>query len=126
MMQEIDRVIRKWASRKFAYGMTDCCRFAADVVLAKTGTDFMDEWYYADEATAKRLIQKHGGLRNAITSELGEPCDIDDTTDGDVLLVHIPGIGDSAAVRFKDRAIVRTMEGVTDWSLDRAICGWSV
>lgn len=48
----------------FAWGRNDCCLFAADAVLALTGTDpaMGLRGSYADERGALRLVQQLGGL----------------------------------------------------------------
>lgn len=48
----------------FAWGSNDCCLFAADGILAQTGTDIAVAWRgYTTDREALRLIQDIGGMR---------------------------------------------------------------
>ena len=125
-MNELAAVIRAWSERPFRYGLADCCQFAADAVRLRRPGDPMRRFRYSDEDSARALVSQYGSLRAAITSELGNPVDVSETTEGDVLLVDSPVFGQAAAIRYRDRCIVRTAAGVTDWPLSRAVCGWRV
>lgn len=60
---------------EFAWGVNDCCIFAARCVDAMTGTlheiDLSEA--YSDEASALAYIAAHGSLADALTHHLGEP-----------------------------------------------------
>lgn len=51
-------------SRPFAWGEHDCCLWAADCVLAQTGTDPADglRGTYADARAAAALVERLGGM----------------------------------------------------------------
>ena len=50
----------------FVWGSNDCCRFAADGVLAMTGHDYIAAYrhQYTTPLQASRLIKKQDGLHN--------------------------------------------------------------
>lgn len=59
----LDALIRAMSGRRFAYGSFDCCLFAADAVLAITGTDpaagMRD---YTGRRAALEILKREGGL----------------------------------------------------------------
>jgi hypothetical protein len=91
--ERLDVLLRQRAGWPFVWGVNDCCTFAADAVQAITGVDVMgtlrQRYHSAFEALG--LTQELGGLRGAVSSLLGEPCDPVFCTVGDVLLVMNDG-----------------------------------
>ncbi len=127
-------VIHEYSSKPFEYG-ADCCQFVAACIEERTGENPMAAFEYSSEEEARAILDKYGGLGNAIRKTLGEEkrVELADTQDGDVLLIDIRGslpfmadiVGDEiAAVCFKGRAVVRTLGGVTDWPMGRATAAW--
>ena len=56
----------------FAWGVHDCCLFAADAVLAITGTDLAADWRgtYSSEHSAARMLQQQGGCEALVARHL--------------------------------------------------------
>lgn len=73
----------------FAWGLNDCCTFAASWVQISTGEDalrtFSRHWRTA--AGAARVLKRHGGLMAAVTRVLGEPVRPALAHRGDLLLM---------------------------------------
>ena len=61
--REFDRFLRHEAHAPFVWGQNDCCLFAANAILAFTGTDLAEDFRgkYADEASAFALIKSVTG-----------------------------------------------------------------
>lgn len=80
----------RWAGKGDAH---DCCTFAADCVDAMTGTNYVDLLlaHYRDEPSARAYIEAGGGLRNVISSFLGDPKRISFMNRGDVVIVDDRG-----------------------------------
>jgi len=60
----LDAFLRQRMAQPFAWGVQDCCLFAADAVHAQTGVDpaQAERGSYHDAATAQRLLERSGGL----------------------------------------------------------------
>lgn len=55
-------------NRPFQWGANDCGLFAADAVLAVTGTDIAKDWRgYRTERGALNRVKKVGGMRHFLT-----------------------------------------------------------
>lgn len=82
-MRREDWVAQLWqqvndhADAPFAWGLNDCCLFAARAIDAMTDSDLELELasQYSDEETALAYIASHGSLEAAVTSHLGEPAE---------------------------------------------------
>lgn len=74
---------------QFAWGINDCCIFAADAVLAMTGTDYAVAWRGKTTAmAAMRFARSMGGV-DALPSAAGlELCSVASTRRGDVVAVE--------------------------------------
>ncbi|MBX3605377.1 MAG: hypothetical protein KF788_08900 [Piscinibacter sp.] len=96
--------VRDWQSRlqaivcrrlqaPFAWGVNDCCLFAADCVLAVTGRDPAEDLRgaYADERGAARLLAAHGGVVELAIARLGPVVPAALAQPGDVGLVRFDG-----------------------------------
>ena len=129
-------VIQEYSDKPFEPS-TDCCRFVAAVIEDRTGENPMAAFEYSSEEEARAIIDKYGGLGNAMRAVLADCLCIDpsEAADGDPLLVDVRGsmpfmadiVGDElAAVCFKGRAVVRTLAGVTDWPMGRVTQAWRV
>lgn len=57
--------------KPFAWGQSDCCRFAARLVEAMTGEDVMAGFDYSSEAEARLQIGSFGGLRQFLRHTFG-------------------------------------------------------
>lgn len=59
----LDAAVRAATGRRFRYGSHDCCLFAADVVLALTGSDPAAELRgYRGRRQALQILAREGGL----------------------------------------------------------------
>lgn len=84
--------------RPFQWGTHDCCAFAARVVHALTGVDFMGAFpAYDNAAGARRIITVCDGLEAMVTQCLGEPVAPLCAQRGDVCLVALPTPGEHGA-----------------------------
>ena len=88
--ERLDALLRARADWPFVWGVHDCCTFCADAVLAITGVDVMGtlRQRYQSAFEALALTQELGGLKGAVSSVLGEPCDPAFCTVGDVLMLR--------------------------------------
>jgi len=91
-------VIAEHKNRAFAWGVNDCCLFAARVRDAMTDSDYEAQISaaYSDEASALALIAQHGGLEGVVTHYLGESS-VERATRGDVVLFD-GGTGDMLGI----------------------------
>lgn len=121
--ESLGQVIDRWQAEPFSYGK-DCCQFAGECIEALTGKNPMSGFRYEDEFEARSIIDRHGSLKNAIINTLGDPIPVNETTDGDVILVHLKS-EQIVGVRYKERIIVRTEMGCTDWPLRYGSTAWS-
>jgi len=72
--QKLFAVIDAARQRRFAYGVHDCCVFAADCVMAQTGVDPMAGIRgYRGEDAAQEIINEFGSLSKAARAVLGRP-----------------------------------------------------
>lgn len=69
---QMARVVLAHRRVPHVWGQTDCCRFAARVVDAMTGSglELQLRELYDDEASAQALIRFHGSLERAVTALL--------------------------------------------------------
>lgn len=90
LAQEIDRA----RAATFAWGVHDCCLWAADVVKALTGVDHAADLRgtYSDEAGARARIEALGGLEAFVGSRLGAPIALGHVWRGDVVLHRVDGV----------------------------------
>lgn len=75
----------------FGWGKLDCCLFAAEVVDAMTGSQFVEalQARYADKRSAARFLKDEGGLEAAVNAYLG-PAAPGRPVRGDVVLFNTP------------------------------------
>lgn len=75
----------------FAWGVHDCCLWAADAVRAQTGVDPAQAWRgrYGTAREALRLLAELGGLR-AVAAAAGEPIAPMAAREGDIGLLQRP------------------------------------
>ena len=85
----------------FAWGLRDCCLWAADAVHAVTRRDLASDvrGAYWSARQAARVLRDQGGLSSMVTSRMGAPIDVAEAIDGDVCLLlpeaqeYVPGLG---------------------------------
>lgn len=124
-------VIAAARRRAFAWGVHDCCTFAADCVHALTGRDALLElpaWRTRDEAQA--LIAALGGLRQAVTGVLGvEPAAPGYAATGDVVLAvdpFDPEAREILAVAHGGELLAPGARGLSVLPRSAALCCWKV
>lgn len=84
--------------KPFAWGSHDCCTFAADCILAMTGTDVMaGQRTYKSQAGANRKMKVAGGMAPLIDGLLDTPIDPAFAQRGDVVCFRSP-LGDAAGI----------------------------
>lgn len=120
--RRLDAVLRD--AGPFAWGVSDCCRFAGRCVAAIRGHDPSERWQYSDAAGARRLLREHGGILGLATLALGQPKRGLLAGRGDVVLVRAPrrmlGVCLGHVVAVQGRA------GVEYAPLSAALVAWSV
>lgn len=111
----------------FAWGTHDCCTFAADCVLAMTGTDQMAGYRggYKTAVGAARKLAKAGGMVAAISAELGEPIAPALAQRGDVVCFSSP-LGDTCGVCMGSTVAAAGMAGVVFTPMTLAYKAWRV
>lgn len=111
--------------RPFSFGEADCALWAADVVLAITGSDPAARWRgaYDSEFGALRLIAQHGGLRQMATEALGEPINPAFAQRGDMVLIADGG-GYSLGICVGAQLAGMGERGLVFRPMSEAVCAW--
>ena len=110
----------------FAWGRNDCCLWAADAVLATTGTDHAAglRGTYSTAAEAVRVVAELGGME-AIGARAGEAIPPMMAAEGDVGLLTIDG-RDMLAVCCGPGWLAPSALGLALHQLDMARAAWRV
>lgn len=116
--------------KPFRWGSHDCGLFAADCVLAMTGTDpaALYRGQYDDEAGARETMQRlsGGGLRAAWTAALGPAMNnVRMAKRGDVVLVEVGGV-EATGVVVGSRVACLSEAGLAMVPAHRIVAAWSV
>ena len=123
----LDALVTDRMARPFAWGAQDCALFAADAVLAITGTDLAaDLRGHRSARQALRAIRNGGGLFALASRALGPAAGVHNASEGDVLLV---GMGKRVAlgVMLPGRMVVGPgATGLCSAPLTDALCAWRV
>ena len=86
------------------------------------------EWRrkYLLRMEARNLIKDAGGMDVIISSILGEPVDVDQTLDGDPILVryHAKFFDRVLGVRLGDHIVLKSARNVLRIDLEHGIMGW--
>lgn len=100
----LETFLRERRAMPFAWGTNDCAIFAADCVLAMTGTDVAlpELRKHRTELQAARALKKHGGLAGIATAALG-----------DALPAAMAGIGDVVLSKAGERDMLAICNGTT-------------
>jgi len=111
---------------KFPEG--DCCNFVADAIVAMTDSDPAANLRgsYHTPAEAKAIIDSHGGLKELISSFLGEPLGPLCARRGDVVFWNGPNgecvgvcVGNDFVTPGDDGLVVRPMTmALKSWKVD--------
>lgn len=75
--------------KPFAWGIRDCCLWAADAVYAVTLRDMACDirGSYWSARQAARVLRDRGGLEAMVTRRMGAPINVTEAIDGDVCLL---------------------------------------
>ena len=111
----------------FIWGVNDCATFAADCVLAMTGSDPAPDGLrkHRTAKQAARAMQRHGGLIGIATAALGQPVPVSQARVGDVLLVKV-GKTQSLGICNGASVIGPSARGMVALGLDSAQACWRV
>ena len=82
--------IKAAKSRPFSWGQHDCCAFAARVVQALTGEDFLQDFPAYHDAVGAGAILGEGTVEDIANVCLGEPIPPLSAQRGDVCLIDTP------------------------------------
>ena len=66
-------VVRRYWRAPFAWGVVDCCTFAAHSIEALTGRSPLRGLAWSSRAQAVAVLRERGGLRAAVVDHLGQP-----------------------------------------------------
>jgi hypothetical protein len=112
---------------KFVWGSHDCCLWAADVVLALTGTDFGKPFrgQYDSALGAARVLEQHGGVEAIATKSLGNPIPTLMAGVGDIVAVEVAG-RKSLAVCNGAYLLAPGLTALELLGFDAAVAAWKV
>lgn len=114
------------ASMPFAWGVNDCCSFAAAGVEAVTGRNPMaGAAVYDTESAAARLILRAGGLRSLAIQFLGEPVPPAFAAVGDVVLVMNAG-REMLGICNGVNVVAPGSLGMVALGMDAALAAWKI
>lgn len=116
-------------TQPFAWGLNDCCTFAADCVQAITGQDPAPPGLRAHRTAkqAYRAIKRHGGVAAIARAAMGAPVPAALACVGDVVMVAAGAGGREAlAVCNGSTVMLPTSRGLASMALADAFCAWRV
>ena len=122
----VSDAIASWRQQPFQRGSTDCCAFVDHVLYELTGESRLPA--YDDDASAERIIGRHGTLKDAVTYYMGcEPVPSETLKPGDIALVEVMG-HQSIGVLMENRnvAVVFEQGGLREIRPDFTDEGWSI
>ena len=124
---DFERFVAERLALPFAWGVNDCCTFAAHGVLALTGVDVAlpELRSHTSELQAARLLKKHGGVAGIATAALGEPVPVLSANVGDVVLIDT-GTGDTLALCNGGTCMAPGPQGLVSFGMDLARLCWRV
>ena len=108
---EIVKALNKWPKQTFKYGITDCCQFASFMVKELTGIDHAAKFDYRGSEGAEKIIARHNGLVGLFTHLLGPQAE--KSEDGSPCIVYIDGTGEAGGIKYGDKVVCVTAEGLT-------------
>ena len=126
-MSALERLSALVAARlrtPFAWGVHDCCLWAADAVLAQTGRDPAAAWRgtYSSRRGAAAVLRQAGGLR-AVAALAGREVPAAAALPGDVGLLQRPG-GRLLGVCAGGSWLVASRGGLVAVPAEAAIAAW--
>lgn len=113
--------------REFSWGTHDCCLFAADVLLATTGTDFAAPVRgYTTREEAEAIIARYGGMEAMITSLVGsDPVHVSRARRGDLVLANLEN-GPTAGICIGRLSTFTLARGLTTRPTSTAMLAWRI
>lgn len=118
--------VEEWRYRPFEWGVSDCCQFAADVVLALTGTDHRAAFpQYGSREEAEAIIAQHGGMVGLLSSVLGEAKPVARAMRGDVIAADF-GDGIAAGICLGVHSCAPGARGLIFRPTLSAVAAWGV
>jgi hypothetical protein len=120
-------VIDAHQDSEFAWGVNDCCLFAARVVDAMCGTKHEKTLAekYNDEASALAYIEESGGIAAAVDTFIGPHKTQGRPARGDVVLIHYND-RDALGICVGGEIAVQNTDGVAYIPRSAALKYWSV
>lgn len=95
---ELQATVERWRDRRLKWGVSDCCVFGAEVVLALTGVDHRDRLpTVRSRDNAQAALELGGGLEAMVSAVLGPPKPAARAQRGDLVLADL-GDGPTVAV----------------------------
>lgn len=84
----LEALLAQRQTQPFAWGLNDCCTFAADCVQAITGQDPAPAAlrHHRTQKQAARALKRHGGMVGMAVAALGQPVPSSQACVGDVVL----------------------------------------
>lgn len=89
--QRLARFVEQRRNVPFAWGQQDCCTFAADAVMALTGSDPMSDLRHINTAAAATKLLKRHPLPDLVAERLGPITSALLAQRGDVVLIEQEG-----------------------------------
>jgi hypothetical protein len=118
---------RERAAMPFAWGANDCCLFAADAVLALTGTDPAAQLRgtYSTALGAMRVLKEHWGVAGLATNVLGASMPPALAGVGDVVLIET-GDYHALAICNGTSVIGAGERGIVGYGIGAAKAAWRI
>jgi hypothetical protein len=125
--EKLNELIEARLNKPFKWGEHDCCLFAADAILAMTGTDLASDLRgtYASKTKAAKIVKEKGGLAQIATDRLGEPIPVLMAKRGDIVLMPV-ATGNCLAVCLGDKLAAPGPDALVFAPLNVAISAWKV
>lgn len=132
-VRRLHALVQARAATPFAWGVHDCCLWAADAVHAATGRDPAAglRGTYATARQAARLVQRLGGLPALLAARAGACIAVHQAIDGDLCLLRagthqrLHGLG-AVGVLWRGRVLAPAGHGLVAHPVDVAEQWWGV
>lgn len=118
--------IEEWRNRPFDWSTSDCCQFAAEVVLAITGIDYRERFpRYESRQQAELILTKLGGVPALVSSVLGESKHPAFAQRGDVVACDF-GDGVAVGICIGVECCAPGPSGLVFRPTSRSVSAWSI
>lgn len=121
----LEALVNDRLHRRFEFGVHDCCLWAADVVLAATGTDPAEglRGTYNDEQSAQAVIESMGGVPSIGASRFGDEIAVSLAQSGDVGMIDTDS-GPALVAKVGTTWMAATAWGVSHIADDSVMRAW--